>query len=234
MREAVSEKRARTSAPSRRALTSGPAPHPRRAMSRLHHEEEVSFHDASAYFSEEEWKLLQEWQKELYRNVMKEIHQALVSLGPLIVTTVCSLRAKDQDEMHPIDDPHSERKGRIHHFPSAVMADPDGPFKVTQEQPFRLHNPPYSDGSKQNDVASTEFPALNTGIVLRSEEPLPMFRKTGTAPSPDYEVVSFHIKDEEEAYCMDLQQSTSGGTGWWPIVPLHGDFTGSLDTVFEE
>ncbi|XP_078527238.1 zinc finger protein 10-like isoform X2 [Lissotriton helveticus] len=55
-------------------------------------------HDASAYFSEEEWKLLNDWQKELYRNVMKEIHHALMSLGPLIATTVFSLRAKEKQE----------------------------------------------------------------------------------------------------------------------------------------
>ncbi|XP_069100425.1 zinc finger protein 177-like isoform X4 [Pleurodeles waltl] len=58
----------------------------------------IIFHDAPAYFSDEEWKLLHDWQKELYRNVMKEIHQALMSLGPLITTTISSLRAKEKQE----------------------------------------------------------------------------------------------------------------------------------------
>ncbi|XP_078539140.1 uncharacterized protein LOC144823991 isoform X2 [Lissotriton helveticus] len=40
----------------------------------------VTFQDVAAYFSEEEWKLLHEWQKELYRNVMKDIQQVLMSL----------------------------------------------------------------------------------------------------------------------------------------------------------
>ncbi|XP_078511867.1 uncharacterized protein LOC144770922 isoform X4 [Lissotriton helveticus] len=56
----------------------------------------VSFHDVSAYFSEDEWKHLKQWQKTLYRNVMKEIHQALVSLGPLIENTVISLSNKEK------------------------------------------------------------------------------------------------------------------------------------------
>ncbi|XP_069502216.1 zinc finger protein 398-like [Ambystoma mexicanum] len=70
---------------------------------RVSEEVPVPFHGTSAYFPELEWKLLQEWQKELYRNVMKEIHQALMALGPLIATTVFSLQAKDQAERHPTD-----------------------------------------------------------------------------------------------------------------------------------
>ncbi|XP_069485156.1 zinc finger protein 699-like isoform X3 [Ambystoma mexicanum] len=79
----------------------------------LQDSDEVSFHDASAYFSEEEWTLLQEWQKELYRNVMKEIHQALISLGPLITTTVFSLRAKEMKDMYHIANQEPERKRGI-------------------------------------------------------------------------------------------------------------------------
>ncbi|XP_069489847.1 zinc finger protein 586-like isoform X2 [Ambystoma mexicanum] len=45
------------------------------------HKLPVSFCDVVASFSEEEWKLLHTWQEELYKNVMKEIHQALFSLG---------------------------------------------------------------------------------------------------------------------------------------------------------
>ncbi|XP_078525363.1 zinc finger protein 671-like isoform X4 [Lissotriton helveticus] len=70
----------------------------------------VAFHDASAYFSKEEWKLLHDWQKELYRNVMKEIHQALISLGPLIATTVSSLRAKENEDLCAAEELYSESK----------------------------------------------------------------------------------------------------------------------------
>ncbi|XP_069482621.1 zinc finger protein 25-like [Ambystoma mexicanum] len=53
----------------------------------------ATFCDVAACFSVEERKLLHEWQKELYRNVMKEIHQALSLLGPLIANSVFSLSA---------------------------------------------------------------------------------------------------------------------------------------------
>ncbi|XP_010158606.1 PREDICTED: zinc finger protein 282-like, partial [Eurypyga helias] len=41
----------------------------------------VAFNDASFSFSEEEWKSLNEWQKELYRHIMKGNYEAVVSMG---------------------------------------------------------------------------------------------------------------------------------------------------------
>ncbi|KAM4606888.1 zinc finger protein 92 homolog, partial [Discoglossus pictus] len=41
----------------------------------------VSFEDIAVFFSEEEWKGLQEHQKELYKEVMMDNYQMLTSLG---------------------------------------------------------------------------------------------------------------------------------------------------------
>ncbi|XP_069473263.1 zinc finger protein 554-like isoform X2 [Ambystoma mexicanum] len=71
-------------------------------------EAHVTFHDAPACFSEEEWTVLKEWQKDLYRNVMKEVHQALLSLGPLIVATVFSLRSTEKQERSFTDNQEAE------------------------------------------------------------------------------------------------------------------------------
>ncbi|XP_068122577.1 zinc finger protein 585A-like isoform X2 [Hyperolius riggenbachi] len=45
----------------------------------------VGFDELAASFSKEEWMELEEWQKELYRNVMKETSQTLISLGEGLV-----------------------------------------------------------------------------------------------------------------------------------------------------
>ncbi|KAG8429844.1 hypothetical protein GDO86_019068 [Hymenochirus boettgeri] len=41
----------------------------------------VTFHDVAACFSAQEWSLLGDWQKELYRTVMREIHTTLQAMG---------------------------------------------------------------------------------------------------------------------------------------------------------
>ncbi|XP_069473511.1 zinc finger protein 510-like isoform X1 [Ambystoma mexicanum] len=180
--------------------------------------DEVPFHDASAYFSEEEWKLLQEWQRELYRNVMKEIHQALISLGPLITTTVCSLRAKEKEQMFLLDDQYSETKHRIDYSPSNVMSKPDVMFKVNNEAPVAPNHPQDPEGREGNGCTGTVFPFLNTDLSLRKEEMVsisidPLVAEMGessTDPNTEmarYEVVSLRIKDEDEPYFMDHQES---------------------------
>ncbi|XP_069062142.1 uncharacterized protein [Pleurodeles waltl] len=134
-----------------------------------------NFCDASGCFSEEEWKLLQDWQKELYSSVMKEIHQALVALGPLIATTVCSLRAKDKDELCRMEVQGCEANHKIHLPSNAPCQFLKADVCLTKEEPA----PVFTDhhlGAEPGE-GSTEH-------------------------TPGYEVASWSIKDEETDCCM--------------------------------
>ncbi|XP_078518043.1 uncharacterized protein LOC144782514 [Lissotriton helveticus] len=134
----------------------------------------AAFHDASACFSEEEWKLLQDWQKELCRNLMKEIHQALISLGPLIATTVSSLRAKDRDEVCHMENQDFGSKHRRNQPPDLPL--------------FEADNCSWKGEPQKEEPVSFSIDYL--GAELRDGD---------AEPDHGYEVVSFCVKGEEEA-----------------------------------
>ncbi|XP_066450462.1 uncharacterized protein [Eleutherodactylus coqui] len=58
----------------------------------------VTFRDVAAYFSAKEWGGLEEWQKELYKNVMREIHAALEGMGYKIINGDVLLKIKDEGQ----------------------------------------------------------------------------------------------------------------------------------------
>ncbi|XP_069059142.1 zinc finger protein 777-like isoform X2 [Pleurodeles waltl] len=167
--------------------------------------------DSSTIFSEEEWKLLQDWQKELYRNVMKEIHQALLSLGPLIAATVCSLQTKEKSDVCPTYNQDPESKHRLHPSPDDTRAEPDGLFKEADGEELHPHTPQDSDSQEDGDSVSIGFPFLNADMCLRKEEPVSILiddygaeiRENSTDHTSGYEVVSFRVKKEDEFYLPD-------------------------------
>ncbi|XP_078518304.1 uncharacterized protein LOC144782951 isoform X2 [Lissotriton helveticus] len=193
-------------------------------------EVKVAFHDTSTCFSEDEWKLLQEWQKELYRNVMNEIHYALISLGPrglsrnraavkwgpLIATTVSSLKAKEKEEVHSMKTRSSEINNPIHQSPYDTMAELDVRFITKNEEPLYQNNPQDSEGRERKNYPRTESPFFNSETHLRTEERNTLhfnehlkggMEEGSTDPSSEHEVVSFRIKEEEETYSVNHQNN---------------------------
>ncbi|KAJ1167493.1 hypothetical protein NDU88_007884 [Pleurodeles waltl] len=109
---------------------------------------QVPFLDASGCFSDEEWNLLQEWQKELCGNLMKEIHRALISLGPLIASTVFSLRTKGTQLLHPLDNNESERRDCVTCSPSDSSTRHCELLILKREENVQLNSPQETDERK--------------------------------------------------------------------------------------
>ncbi|XP_029463177.1 zinc finger protein 436-like isoform X2 [Rhinatrema bivittatum] len=114
----------------------------------------VIFSDVAICFSEGEWQLLEEWQKELYQNVMKEIHGALISLGYRIVNPDTLFRIKPEEE--PYMRNHIDKKGIIAKdntgFP---LPKPDILLRLKDEEThFSDH---CSKGTEENSKATTRL-----------------------------------------------------------------------------
>lgn len=148
-------------------------------------EDPVTFCDVVARFSEEEWKLLQLWQKDLYRNVMKEIHQVLIALGPLIATSVFSLKPKKKEGLCPRDIQDLYEGDRVNPFSGDSILISDKVLRADEEFDLDSMKPCGSEGEESS-----------TGPSLASDvKPLP---------------TSIGINEEGESYHMGAQEFQRG------------------------
>ncbi|XP_069463733.1 zinc finger protein 135-like [Ambystoma mexicanum] len=181
----------------------------------------VTFHDVAACFSVEEWELLHEWQKELYRNVMKDIQQALISLGPLIAKSVFSLRAKEAKDLWHADLHDSGKRKNSNHskkaFPclasdSILQVEQETDLSLLEHRPSRedhVHTIPDSENEADKEVISITikeeaeiYPVVQQNSEMRQNSNCPSVAHTATTP-----IVSVTIKGEEESFSMGRQNS---------------------------
>ncbi|XP_030047685.1 zinc finger protein 777-like [Microcaecilia unicolor] len=131
----------------------------------------VTFKDVSAYFLEAEWDILGEWQKELYKKAVKEIHDILTSKGYSIVNPDVMFKIKKEDE-----------KYFTQHFEWEGKENPNDPMKclpivtsvfslsVKQEEDVPLMDPPKSEVSEQTHPPVTSSYSVKPDILIRFEQ----------------------------------------------------------------
>ncbi|XP_078512690.1 uncharacterized protein LOC144772324 isoform X1 [Lissotriton helveticus] len=110
----------------------------------------LTFQDVVACFSQLERELLHKWQKTLYANVMKEVHQVVMSLGPVIATAVFSLRANEKD-LCPLGSEDYDRRYSDDQSPSVTFPTLDG-FTVSRDDSQCLKNPLSTDKRKSPEL----------------------------------------------------------------------------------
>ncbi|XP_030045052.1 zinc finger protein 282-like [Microcaecilia unicolor] len=81
-------------------------------------QEPVSFEDITVYFSQEQWEYLDEGQKELYREVMKENFETLISLGTNheSINSEVLLRINQEEEPRVWDPKESGQREVTHSY----------------------------------------------------------------------------------------------------------------------
>ncbi|XP_024061894.2 protein ZNF783-like, partial [Terrapene carolina triunguis] len=95
----------------------------------------VTFEDVSVYFSPEEWEILEEWQRELYRDVMRDNYELLISMaGHSVMKRALPPRTERGEEPpRPREWSDAEEKGT----PQSCFTD-DENFTIKSEPPDPL------------------------------------------------------------------------------------------------
>ncbi|XP_029441133.1 zinc finger protein 544-like [Rhinatrema bivittatum] len=131
----------------------------------------ITFSDVAAYFWETEWDVLGEWQKELYRKVIKEVHGVLMSLGYSIVNTDVVFKIKKKEEKYFTQ--HYEREGK-EDLSSPIVSHPILTsmlsLSVKQEEEPHFMDHPESEMTEQIHHPVTSFPKVKPDILIRFKQ----------------------------------------------------------------
>ncbi|XP_069083334.1 zinc finger protein 25-like isoform X2 [Pleurodeles waltl] len=183
----------------------------------------ITMLDVSSYFSGEEWKLLHDWQKDLYKNVMNEIHQALVSLGPLIAGTLFSLRAHEKEGLCPVDHPDGARTPVDDHSLGGMTDNSALSVELKGEETHHPQDRTSIRRKSKESLSTAGFPLLSDEVHYRKKdesETLSMHYPCEEEYSPnpgtvEQNVISIIIKEEEDEACsLDHQDVRNRGSSF--------------------
>ncbi|XP_073441620.1 uncharacterized protein [Dendrobates tinctorius] len=125
----------------------------------------VRFKEVAVYFSEEEWSQLDPWQKELYGNVMRDIHAALLSLGYTILhpDVLCRIRCDRGPYVSSQKEDHKGISFPSTDLPGASGLSPDIIFRIKHDE---------KDGEDVSFKSELEFPSEISDVPINEEEKL--------------------------------------------------------------
>ncbi|KAG8434319.1 hypothetical protein GDO86_012630 [Hymenochirus boettgeri] len=198
----------------------------------MYHQMAVTFCDVAASFTEEQWSRLEKWQKELYQNVVREIHRALNTLGYKIENPEILFKIKKTDDVCVrIDFISAERKD------TASKELPDLLIRIKEEPPISCTDEELSDKDNQDSDVDESF-LLNTpnsSLSIKDEQPCkaPNLRSPKRNQEENHDHNAFLIKEEEEIYSIDNYNSglgkSDGSTGDHLEVKQDPDFASDDD-----
>ncbi|XP_030060946.1 zinc finger protein 300-like isoform X2 [Microcaecilia unicolor] len=118
-----------------------------------------------------EWDILGEWQKELYRKIIKEIHDILTSRGYSIVNPDVIFKIKKEDEKYFTQHFEQDGKENLNDPPKSLpIVTSVFSLSVKQEEDFPLMHRPESEMSEQTHPSVTSFYNVKPDVLIRFEQ----------------------------------------------------------------
>ncbi|XP_030050946.1 zinc finger protein 2-like, partial [Microcaecilia unicolor] len=131
----------------------------------------VTFKDVSAYFLEAEWIILGQWQKELYKKVVKEFHDILTSKGYSIVNPDVIFKIKKEDEKYFTQHFEWERKENPDDLMKSLpIVTSVFSLSVKEEEDLPLMDSPKSEMSEQTHPPVISSYSVKPDILIRFEQ----------------------------------------------------------------
>nr|XP_033816255.1 oocyte zinc finger protein XlCOF7.1-like isoform X2 [Geotrypetes seraphini] len=143
-----------------------------REMSALVHDQaSVTFKDVAAYFLEVEWDIVGEWQKELFKKVIEEIHDILIIQGCSIVNPDVIFKIKKKDEKYFAENFGWEGKENSNDPPDSLpVVTSVFSVSVKQEEDLPSTDHPESEMSEQTHPSVTSSQNVKPDILIRFEQ----------------------------------------------------------------
>ncbi|XP_053873646.1 zinc finger protein 585B-like [Malaclemys terrapin pileata] len=142
---------------------------------------QVAFEDVAVYFSPEEWAALAEWQRELYRAVMRENYELVTSLGWPAVKPEILCKIEQEEEPCVGDPPHPREWGT----PQSFWSVDDG-IRIKKEE-------------QEEDTETPEPPSAFSGKLEEgSSPPQCVKKKSGLARSKSLQKLRSRVANAQD------------------------------------
>ncbi|XP_030051458.1 LOW QUALITY PROTEIN: zinc finger protein 181-like [Microcaecilia unicolor] len=172
----------------------------------------VTFSDVAAYFWEMEWDRLMEWQKEVYKLVIKEIHGILMSRGYSIVHPNVIFKIKKEDENYFTQEYDCEAEENINSSISHPVISSVFSMSIKQEEELDFMEPCESEMTKQVNPPVTSCSDVKPNIFIRFKQ-----EQLKSEPQRSEERGNLHITSaceqlgeaENQLPCTESEKGTS-------------------------